>query len=167
MKSELTIGKVLKPRGLKGELKLELYSSNPARFLHLKKLKIDDCQYDVARISVEANFAYCLLEGIDSAEKAESLRGKLVTCARSDLPPLEEGEHYIVDMIGLDVFANGECVGEITDVLQYGSADVYVVRNGAASLSFPAIGGLIKEVDLQGGKMMLDGTIFNRVVVFN
>lgn len=167
MKSELTIGKVLKPRGLKGELKLELYSSNPARFLHLKKLKIDDCQYGVARISVEANFAYCSLEGIDSAEKAESLRGKLVTCARSELPPLEEGEHYIVDMIGLAVIVNGEEKGRVSDVLQYGSADVYVVKNGDASFSFPAIKGVIKQVDLDEGKLVLDDMLFDRVVVFN
>lgn len=167
MKSELTIGKVLKSRGLKGELKIELYASDSARFSHLKRLKIDGIEYGIDRISPEGAIGYVSLEGIDTVEKAEALRGKLITANRNDLPKLPDGKYYIVDMIGLDVFANGECVGEITDVLQYGSADVYVVRNGEASLSFPAIGGLIKEVDLQGGKMMLDGTIFNRVVVFN
>ena len=167
MKSELTIGKVLKPRGLKGELKIETYSSGSARFSHLKKLKIDGCEYAVNTISLEGAIGYVTLSGVDSVEKAELLRGKYITANRDDLPKLPNGKYYIVDMIGLDVFANGECVGEITDVLQYGSADVYVVRNGDASLSFPAIDGLIKQVDLQEGKMLLDGTIFNRVVVFN
>ena len=130
MKSELTIGKVLKPRGLKGELKFETYSSDPARFSCLKKLGIDNTEYAVERISVEGNVAYCVLFGVDSVEKAESLRGKLVTCDRNDLPALEEGEHYIVDMIGLAVVVNGETKGRISDILQYGSADVYGVKNG-------------------------------------
>ncbi len=167
MKSELTIGKVLKPRGLKGELKIETYSSDSARFSRLKKLKIDGSEYAVNAISLEGAIGYVTLSGVDSVEKAELLRGKYITANRDDLPKLPDGKYYIVDMIGLDVFANGECVGEITDVLQYGSADVYVVRNGDASLSFPAIDGLIKQVDLDEGKMLLDGAIFNRVVVFN
>lgn len=167
MKSELTIGKVLKPRGLKGEIKIETYSSDSARFSHLKQLTIDGCEYRINSISLEGAIGYILVEGIDSVEKAEALRGKYFTAKKEDLPELPEGKYYIADMIGLDVFANGECLGEIIDVLQYGSADVYVVKTLDSSLSFPAINGLIKQVDLQDGKMYVDGTILNRVVVFN
>ncbi|HAT83870.1 MAG TPA: hypothetical protein DCS37_03110, partial [Clostridiales bacterium] len=58
MKSELTIGKVLKPRGLKGELKIEIYSSDSARFSRLKKLKIDGIEYAVEHISPEGAVGY-------------------------------------------------------------------------------------------------------------
>lgn len=167
MKSELTIGKVLKPRGLKGELKIELYASDSARFSHLKRLKIDGIEYCVDRISPEGAIGYVSLEGIDTVEKAEELRGKLITANRNDLPKLPDGKYYIVDMIGLDVIVAGEVVGEVCDVLQYGSADVYVVKNGANSFSFPAISGLVKQVDLDLGKIVLDDMIFSRVVVYN
>lgn len=167
MKSELTIGKVLKPRGLKGELKIELYASDSARFSHLKRLKIDGIEYGVDRISPEGAIGYVSLEGIDTVEKAEALRGKLITANRNDLPKLPDGKYYIVDMIGLDVVVSGEVVGEVCDVLQYGSADVYVVKNGANSFSFPAISGLVKQVDLDLGKIVLDDMIFPRVVVYN
>lgn len=167
MKSELTIGKVLKPRGLKGELKIELYASDSARFSRLKRLKIDGIEYDVDRISLEGAIGYVSLEGIDTVEKAEELRGKLITANRNDLPKLPDGKYYIVDMIGLDVIVAGEVVGEVCDVLQYGSADVYVVKNGANSFSFPAISGLVKQVDLDLGKIVLDDMIFSRVVVYN
>lgn len=167
MKSELTIGKVLKPRGLKGELKIELYASDSARFSHLKRLKIDEIEYCVDRISPEGAIGYVSLEGIDTVEKAEALRGKLITANRNDLPKLPDGKYYIVDMIGLDVVVSGEVVGEVCDVLQYGSADVYVVKNGANSFSFPAISGLVKQVDLDLGKIVLDDMIFPRVVVYN
>ncbi|HAT83871.1 MAG TPA: 16S rRNA processing protein RimM, partial [Clostridiales bacterium] len=86
---------------------------------------------------------------------------------RNDLPKLPDGKYYIVDMIGLDIVVAGEVIGEVCDVLQYGSADVYVVKNGQESLSFPAIGNLIKQVDLENGKMVLDDMIFPRVVVYN
>ena len=167
MKSELTIGKVLKPRGLKGELKIELYASDSARFSHLKRLKIDGIEYSIDRISPEGAIGYVSLEGIDTVEKAEALRGKLITANRNDLPKLPDGKYYIVDMIGLDVVVSGEVVGEVCDVLQYGSADVYVVKNGANSFSFPAISGLVKQVDLDLGKIVLDDMIFPRVVVYN
>lgn len=167
MKSELTIGKVLKPRGLKGELKIELYASDFARFSHLKRLKIDGIEYGIDRISPEGAIGYVSLEGIDTVEKAEALRGKLITANRNDLPKLPDGKYYIVDMIGLDVVVSGEVVGEVCDVLQYGSADVYVVKNGANSFSFPAISGLVKQVDLDLGKIVLDDMIFPRVVVYN
>ncbi len=167
MKSELTIGKVLKPRGLKGELKIELYASDSARFSHLKRLKIDGIEYGIDRISPEGAIGYVSLEGIDTVEKAEALRGKLITANRNDLPKLPDGKYYIVDMIGLDVVVSGEVVGEVCDVLQYGSADVYVVKNGANSFSFPAISGLVKQVDLDLGKIVLDDMIFPRVVVYN
>lgn len=167
MKSELTIGKVLKSRGLKGELKIELYASDSARFSHLKRLKIDGIEYGIDRISPEGAIGYVSLEGIDTVEKAEALRGKLITANRNDLPKLPDGKYYIVDMIGLDVVVSGEVVGEVCDVLQYGSADVYVVKNGANSFSFPAISGLVKQVDLALGKIVLDDMIFPRVVVYN
>lgn len=167
MKSELTIGKVLKPRGLKGELKIELYASDSARFSHLKRLKIDGIEYGIDRISPEGAIGYVSLEGIDTVEKAEALRGKLITANRNDLPKLPDGKYYIVDMIGLDVVVSGEVVGEVCDVLQYGSADVYVVKNGANSFSFPAISGLVKQIDLDLGKIVLDDMIFPRVVVYN
>lgn len=167
MKSELTIGKVLKPRGLKGEVKIETYSSDSARFSHLKRLKIDGQSYVVKSISLEGAIGYVMLDGIDSVEKAELLRGKFIIASRDDLPKLPDGKYYIVDMIGLDVIANGDVLGEVTDVLQYGSADVYVVRTVESSLSFPAIKGIIKEVDLEGGRLVVDGALFSRVVVYN
>lgn len=167
MKSELTIGKVLKPRGLKGEVKIETYSSDSARFSHLKRLKIDGQEYLVKSISLEGVIGYVTLDGIDTVEKAELLRGKFITANRDDLPKLPDGKYYIVDMIGLDVIANGDVLGEVTDVLQYGSADVYVVKTLESTLSFPAIKGIIKEVDLAGGRLVVDGALFSRVVVYN
>lgn len=86
MKSELTIGKVLKPRGLKGELKIETYSSDSARFSHLKQLKIDAKEYIVKNISLEGAIGYVTLDTIDDVDKAEALRGKFITAKETICP---------------------------------------------------------------------------------
>ncbi len=167
MKSNFTIGKVLKPRGLKGEFKIETYTSNSARFSRLKKLSIGGADYEIEKISMEGAFGYVKLKGVDTIEAAELLRGKDIVANRNDLPPLEKGRYYVADMLGIDVIVGGNTVGEIVDILQYGSADVYVVKNGDAKLSFPALKQLIKSVDLEKGEIVLDDMLFDRVVVYN
>ena len=167
MRSELTIGKVLKPRGLKGEVKIETYSSDPARFSRLKELKLDGVPYAVEKLSPEGAFCYVKFVGVDTVESAETLRNKIITVHRDALPKPPEGRYYIIDIIGLDVVVNGDVIGEITDVLQYGSADVYAVRGKSGNFSFPAVNGLIKDVDIKNGVMILDGMLFDRVVVYN
>ena len=167
MKSELTIGKVLKPHGLKGEVKIETFSSNPARFCTLKKLKIDGVEYAVRSLRIDGTFGVLSLGGIEDANSAELLRGKMVSVLRADLPKLEEGKYYVADLLGLDVYVAGDRIGEIVDVLQYGSADVYVVKMQEGTCSFPALKQLIKSVDLENGKMVLDDMIFPRVAVYN
>lgn len=168
MRTELEIGRVLKPRGLKGEVKAKIYSQDPRRFADIGgTLRVGERELDVENFSSQGGFAYIKFKGIDSAETAETLRSKYIYAKRATLPPLGEGEHYIVDIIGLEVFAGAQSVGRIVDVLQYGSADVYVVRNDHGTLSFPALKQLIRDVDPDGGSMKLDEVVFDRVVVYN
>lgn len=167
MKSELQIGKILKPRGLDGEFKVEFYSSNTSRFSSLKKLSIDGTEHKVSKISIQGVYGFIKLADILDCDSAEKLRGKVISAKREDLPKLEEGKHYIVDIIGLDVIVSGDVIGEIIDVLQYGSADVYVVKTKDSSLSFPALKQLIRSIDLEKGEMVLDDQMFYRVAVFD
>lgn len=167
MKNELTVGRILKPRGLKGELKIETFSDNPRRFQSLKKLKIADEEYVVEKLSTEGALGYVKLQGIDDIDKAERLRGKEITVSRDDLPRPPEDRYYVVDMIGVDVFVGGDKLGQLTDILQYGSADVYVIRTSDAQISVPAIKDLITDVNLEEGKLVLNDRVFPRVAVYN
>ncbi len=167
MKTELTIGKVLKPHGLKGDVKIETFSSNPARFSVLKRLKLDGVEYKIRRLTLDGSFGTLGLEGVNDMDAAELLRGKMISVSRSDLPKLEAGNYYIADLLGIDVYVSGERIGEIIDVLQYGSADVYVVKTQDSTCSFPALKQLIRSVDIENGEMALDDMVFRRVVVYN
>ncbi len=168
MRSDLLIGRILRPRGLGGELKMEIYASDPHWLTDFSgELKIDGKAFCVEKFKHENAFGYVKFKGVDSAESAEALRDKDVYAARDALPKLKEGEHFIVDIIGLGVKVRGEILGRIVDVAQYGSADVYTVKTAQGSFSFPALKSLIKNIDVDGGVMELDGDMFDRVVVFN
>lgn len=167
MKAEFTIGRVLRPRGIKGVVKIETYSENTSRLLHLRTLNVGGTHYRLENASSEGVFLYAKLEGVDTPEYAEKLRGKEVKVARKELPPPPDGRYYIADILGSDVIVDGERIGELVDVLQYGSADVYVVRLAEGSVSFPALKETVKEIDAENGVICLDGRMFGRTAVYN
>ena len=133
----------------------------------LKTLKIDGAEYTVRSLRVDGTFGVLGLVGVDDMDAAELLRGKMISVLRTELPKLEEGKYYLVDLLGMDVYVAGDRLGELVDVLQYGSADVYVVKTQEGTCSFPALKQLIRSVDIENGKMTLDDMVFPRVVVYN
>ncbi len=74
---------------------------------------------------------------------------------------------YIVDILGSDVYVGGDRIGELIDVLQYGSADVYVIKTENGSVSVPALKETLKQVDTEEGKIILDRLMFDRTAVYN
>ena len=168
MKTEFLVGKALRPRGLKGEIRFELYTGDPSRFRSVKHLRLGDTTFDVEKISVEGDFAYIKFAGIDTVESAETYRGKSLYALRSELPKLKGDRVYISDIMGADVIVDGDRIGELVDVLQYGSADVYVVKLvGNGTVNFPALKEVVKSYDVEKGEIILDGRFFSRVAVYN
>ena len=168
MKTEFLVGKALRPRGLKGEIRFELYTGDPSRFRSLQHLRLGDTAFDVEKISVEGDFAYIKFAGIDTVESAESHRGQNPYALRSELPKLKGDRVYISDIMGADVIVDGDRIGELVDVLQYGSADVYVVKlTKGGTVNFPALKEVVKKYDVDQGEIILDGRFFGRVAVYN
>ena len=169
MKTEFLVGKALRPRGLKGELRFELYTSDPTRFCSVQQFKLGDTAFNVEKISVEGDFAYIKFAGINTVEEAEKYRGKNLYANRSELPKLKGDKVYIADIIGSDVIVDGDNIGELVDVLQYGSADVYVVKllDKTGTVNFPALKEVVRSYDVEKGEIILDGRFFERVAVYN
>jgi 16S rRNA processing protein RimM len=95
------------------------------------------------------------LEGVADRSAAEALRGSLVEVDRSALPPLEEGEYYHADLIGLPcVDAEGRELGSVAAVENYGAGDLLEVEapDGKRSL-IPFKSGI---ADLEGDRIVLD-----------
>lgn len=155
------IGKVLKPKGLKGELKVEIITSFPEHFLDLKEVNIKNDlnwkTYPVAAASLRDRFAFLKLKGIDSIKSAEALRNQFLYISEQDLTALAENEFYQHDLVGLQVFDEQDnLLGEIIDVESYAANDVYVLKDpqGKEHL-LPAIEDVIRSVDIARGKMII------------
>lgn len=161
------VGKVLKPKGIKGEIKIEGLTDDNSRFLRLKHVYIDSVCYALTKARTEGTFVVIKLEGIETPEQVDKLRGKYICIDRSDAVNTDKDSNLIADIIGLEVFVDDKAIGKISDVLQYGAADVYVVKSKDKNISFPALKKLVIDVDLKDGKMILDKKIFDEVAVFN
>lgn len=97
------------------------------------------------------------LRGIDSREDVESMRKSSVFAKQEDLPPLEEGEFFLHDLIGLDVFTEeGERIGTVDDVIEgRAQAILVVVREGKGSVMIPAVDEFVDDIDLNENRIVI------------
>lgn len=161
----LIIGRVLKPFGVRGELKVEILTDFPERFASLRQVFLGDdaksCVVESARR--HGNAALIKLAGIDTPEAAAALREQLVYVAREDAVTLPAHQVYLYQLIGLRVLTTaGTPLGELVDVLDTRANDVYIVRDGAREILLPAIPTVIKEINLARGEMrveLMDGLV--------
>lgn len=96
------------------------------------------------------------LEGIDTIEQAQVLRGLELFVAVEDLPPAAENEFYYFQVIGLEVTTtDGQPLGRIDEVFFNGSTDVWVVRDGAGEVLIPVIDDVVRTIDLEQGRVTI------------
>ncbi len=163
----LIIGEVLKPQGIRGELKIKTFTDYPEDVKAFKTLYIDGAAYKILSYRVGTDgFAYVGLRGIPDRNAAELFRGKKIEGEREDAPALEEGQYYIVDIIGLSCETEeGEVLGVVKEVSRL-SADVYTIEKAGKSILFPAVKGVVKKVDLTNKKLIVDKKIFDEIAVY-
>ena len=94
------------------------------------------------------------VEGIDTIEDALKLKNLYLYAKREDIK-LEEGAHFIVDLIGLEVYTEeGKLLGKVDDIYNTGANDIYVIKDELGKqVLLPGIKDVIKNVDLEGGKI--------------
>jgi len=154
-------GVVLKPKGLKGELKVKPVTNFPERFLKRREYYVGKTPDDVvvrkvASAKLNQGFAWLMLEGVGSREEAEALAGYGLYVSGDALEPMPDNRAYIHELIGLEAFdeADGR-VGKISDVLQMPAHDVYEVDTGTGKVLVPAVDDFITEIDLDKGIVTL------------
>lgn len=149
------VGKVLRPRGLKGEVKVEIITSFPGHFENLKTLFVKNENewkaYSISGVNLSNKHVYLKFAEIESLEQAEKLRSKELFIEHDQLTDLSEDEYYVHDLIGMQVVSEkGEKLGKILDVETYTGNDVYVVKNSSGKeFLIPAIQDIIKNVDVE------------------
>lgn len=166
MSKRLIIGEVLKPQGIRGELKIKTFTDTPECVKEFKTVYIDDTPYKILsfRVGVDGA-AYLGLRGVPDRNAAELLRAKKIEGAREDAPPLKEGQYYIVDILGLSCETeDGEVLGVVTDINKLAS-DIYTIEKAGKKILFPAVKNVIKTVDLTAKKIVVDKAVFDEIAV--
>ncbi len=161
MKKYLRAGTITQPFGIKGDTKVYPHTDDPSIFKKIKKVFIEKGseyeEYEVESARMALPLVILKFKGIDTPEDIRAFRQKDIYILREDASPLEEGEYYFADIIGMDVTDdNGIARGKITDILQTGANDVYeITAEDGTSFLLPAIKECILNVDTAENKMLI------------
>lgn len=162
MSSRVEIGKIVAAHGIKGEVRVLPWSDSPDRFSLLNQVFL--CKGEVVRpvhitsARPHKNVVVLGLQEVTSVDEAELLKDWTIEIEHEDLLPLTEGRYYIFQLIGLKVKkVDGTPIGVLTDVLQTGANDVYVVRGPEGrELMIPALKSVVKKVDINNQELLVE-----------
>ena len=159
MVSRFRVGVIAGTHGLRGEVKVFPTTDEPARFMDLEKVILDTGREErtltIRSVKFFKKFVILGFKGMDRIEDVEKLKGAELLINREDAIPLEEGEYFIPDLLGLRVVTDdGRELGVIKDVIETGANNVYDVQNeDGARILIPAIPQCILDVRLEEGDM--------------
>ena len=155
-KEMLPGGKIVNTHSLKGEVRIYPYCDSAEFLCDVKKMYIDQECYAVATARVHKGQALVRFKGIDHISKAEPLIGKMVYFKKQEVP-LEEGQFYIDDIIGLPVIDidSGVEYGKVISVFPTGANDVFEVKGEGKNYYVPKIDDVVKEINLKEQKILI------------
>lgn len=159
----LVIGRVTRPHGVHGEIRVEIITELPERFtwlevVHMSRTPDDPEPRAVAVESVRFHQGYALLKlgQYDSRGDVESLRGTWLMVPGEEALPLEEGELYHYQLEGLEIYTDEDVyLGRLTEILETGANEVFVVKGPQGEVLLPNIREVVQEVDVDGGRMIV------------
>ena len=160
MEQRFQVGVITSTHGVRGEVKVFPTTDDAVRFKKLKKVILDtgkeDIELEIASVKFFKNMVILKFKGIDDMDTANKYLQKSLYVTRDNAVKLAKNEYFIAALIGVKVTTDeGEELGELTDVLQTGANDVYVINTPDGELLLPAIKECIKEVDIEAGAMVV------------
>ena len=170
--THIMIGEIVKPQGVRGEVKVRPITCDFTRFEGMESAffkKGDEyipVKLQVNRITPDG--IYMIVNDISDRNEAEKLRGQFLYVDREHSVELTEDENLIVDLVGLKGFDDeGNEIGKLVDVMQPGGNDVYVFKGPRGEILVPALRSVVKEVDVDGGTITLIAARMAEVAVYS
>ncbi len=156
----IAVGKIVNTQGRYGAVRVFPLTDFPERFKHTSRvwvsIKGSRLSLSIKEAVLYKKYVVIKFNEIADMKAAEELRGAILEVPREELVALPEDSYYIFDIVGLRVYdADDNLLGTITDVLQTGANDVYVVETGGKPLLIPALKQVVREVDPNGGRMVV------------
>ena len=155
--NNVVIGQVLGVRGYSGFVRIRILTALADRFEEGKYVYIGDRRYWISEVEyTTASHVMLRFLGINTIEDAQLLQGSWLTIPTDDGQHLEADNYFHYQMIGLIVETeDGEVLGSIENIIETGSNDVYVVSGASGEILVPAIGQVVKDIDLEANRMLV------------
>ena len=147
----LEAGEIVTTHGVRGEVKVLPWADGPEFMLDFKRVIIGAKEYKVELCRVQKTCNLLKLQGIDTMEAAQALRGKVIKVYREDAP---KDLIFAAELMGVQVYNGEENIGEIEDVLDYPGNKVYVVK-GQYEYMIPAVKQVVESIDLDENRMQV------------
>lgn len=165
MENSLYVALILKPQGIRGELKVKVLCDDGEDLASFSRVFIDGEEHKILKVRPQGDCAFITLKGVADRNAAELLRGKEIYVRREDAPELPEDRFYIVDVLGCKVVTeNGDTLGTICEITP-ARTDIYVVDTGAKKVPFVGVEGVIKDIDVINKIMTVDKKRFDEVAL--
>ena len=142
-------GEIVNTHGVRGEVKVLCWLDDPEMLCEFDRCRIDGKEYVMEQVRVQKTCNLVQLKGIDTMEKAQLMRGKTIELYREDI---DDEVIFAAELVGVEVFCDGESIGKIKEVLDYPGNSVYVVK-GKYEYMIPAVNQFILSTDMEANRM--------------
>ena len=144
-------GEIVTTHGVKGEVKVMPWVDGPEILCEFDRCRIAGKEYEIVSCRIQKSCNLVKLNGVDTMEAAQAMRGKVIELYREDI---DDEVIFAAELIGVEVYADGALLGKITDVLDYPGNSVYVVT-GEHEYMIPAVKQFILSTDLETNTMLV------------
>ena len=144
-------GEIVTTHGIKGEVKVMCWLDDPEMLCDFDRCLIDGKEYEIEQCRVQKTCNLVKLAGIDTMDAAQAMRGKKIQLYREDI---DDEVIFADELIGMEVYAEGQKIGKIREVLDYPGNSVYVVK-GEHEYMIPAVKAFILDTDMEANTMQV------------
>lgn len=144
-------GEIVTTHGVRGEVKVLPWLDSPEDLCNFDRCRIDGKEYEIQSCRVQKTCNLVKLSGVDTMETAQAMRGKVLELYREDI---DDEVIFADELLGVKVFADGELIGKIVDVLDYPGNKVYVVK-GEYEYMIPAVSAFVLSCDMENETMQV------------
>ena len=142
-------GEIVTTHGVRGEVKVLCWLDDPEMLCEFDRCRIGGKEYIMDQVRVQKTCNLVKVQGIDTREAAQLMRGKIVELYREDI---DDEVIFAAELVGVEVYADGNCIGKVKEVLDYPGNSVYVVK-GAKEYMIPAVKEFILSTDMEANRM--------------